>query len=320
MMDTIKRSSLAVGVITRKNDQRQPPMSAACVAHFSGHAQHTDGVINRFRSSGAVSMSTAEQERYQRYLCSREWAEKREAVRARSHGYCERCFINPMDACHHLTYARKYNEQLEDLQAICDNCHAFTHGKTSCDRWSVGKSIYLAGKVYAGCWRHKLVRGLRSAGSGDWTPIEDGLTCVAPEGVQYSFNYVGPFFTSCDHGCCHGSNQHGNGPGCMESGSQDNRWQTYRNCRNAISECDYLLAWIDTKDCFGTLVEIGMAVGIDRDVIIGTPVDFDWSDLWFATYSGAHFVKCTTPASFANTALVNLVRRSAREWFPLSGE
>lgn len=56
MMVLNKRSSLAVGVITRKNDQRQPPMGAACVAHFSGHAQHTDGLITRFRSSGAVSM------------------------------------------------------------------------------------------------------------------------------------------------------------------------------------------------------------------------------------------------------------------------
>jgi len=70
-MGCSERSSLASGVITRQTDQRQPPMGAACVAHFSGHAQHTDGVINRFRSSGAVSMATAEQERYQRYLCSR---------------------------------------------------------------------------------------------------------------------------------------------------------------------------------------------------------------------------------------------------------
>lgn len=74
-----------------------------------------------------------DREKYAAYLCSREWAEKREAVRARSRGTCERCKRNPMDACHHLTYARKYDEQLDDLQAICNPCHEFTHGKRDVD-------------------------------------------------------------------------------------------------------------------------------------------------------------------------------------------
>jgi 5-methylcytosine-specific restriction endonuclease McrA len=59
-----------------------------------------------------------DKEKYQAYLCSREWAEKREAVRKRAGGKCERCSTLPMDAVHHLTYVRKYNEDLEDLQAI----------------------------------------------------------------------------------------------------------------------------------------------------------------------------------------------------------
>ncbi len=76
---------------------------------------------------------TSEKEKYAAYLCSREWAEKREAVRERSLGKCERCFISPMEACHHLTYERKYEERLEDLQAICNRCHEFTHGKNDFD-------------------------------------------------------------------------------------------------------------------------------------------------------------------------------------------
>ncbi len=71
-----------------------------------------------------------EKEKYAAYLCSREWAEKREAVRERSYDKCERCFMMPMEACHHLTYERKYKEEIEDLQAICNGCHAFTHGKS----------------------------------------------------------------------------------------------------------------------------------------------------------------------------------------------
>ena len=74
-----------------------------------------------------------DREKYAAYLCSREWAEKREAVRERARGKCERCKVLPMDACHHLTYKRKYREELEDLQAICEMCHGFTHGKSAFD-------------------------------------------------------------------------------------------------------------------------------------------------------------------------------------------
>lgn len=70
-----------------------------------------------------------DREKYNAYLCSREWAERREAVRVRAKGKCERCKVLPMAAVHHLTYARKYEEQLDDLQAICNQCHEFTHGK-----------------------------------------------------------------------------------------------------------------------------------------------------------------------------------------------
>lgn len=72
-------------------------------------------------------------EKYQLYLCSREWSVLREAVRKRADGICERCHKNPMHSCHHLTYARVYRERLDDLQAICDGCHAFTHGKIDTD-------------------------------------------------------------------------------------------------------------------------------------------------------------------------------------------
>ncbi len=74
-----------------------------------------------------------DREKYAAYLCSREWAEKREAVRERAYGKCERCGILPMDACHHLTYERKYDESLDDLQAICNRCHRFVHGKDPSD-------------------------------------------------------------------------------------------------------------------------------------------------------------------------------------------
>ncbi len=74
-----------------------------------------------------------DREKYAAYLCSREWALLRNAVRDRCDGICERCDTNEMQCVHHLTYARKYNERLEDLAGWCNACHDFTHGRTNED-------------------------------------------------------------------------------------------------------------------------------------------------------------------------------------------
>lgn len=68
-------------------------------------------------------------EKYEAYLCSPEWGRLRAAVHERAGGVCERCYIAPIYAVHHLTYIRKYNERLEDLQGVCFECHEFIHGK-----------------------------------------------------------------------------------------------------------------------------------------------------------------------------------------------
>jgi hypothetical protein len=74
-----------------------------------------------------------DREKYKAYLCSREWAMLRNAVRARCGGMCERCKVNEMECVHHLTYARKYDEPIEDLVGWCNACHEFTHGKSDVD-------------------------------------------------------------------------------------------------------------------------------------------------------------------------------------------
>jgi len=75
----------------------------------------------------------SEKERYRRYLCSRKWGERREAVRRRCDDVCERCRGGPMAAVHHMTYARKYRERLDDLIGVCEECHEFIHAKTGVD-------------------------------------------------------------------------------------------------------------------------------------------------------------------------------------------
>ena len=84
-------------------------------------------------ASGEWRHITDEKEKYRAYLCSREWAMLRNAVRERCGGKCERCKVNEMECVHHLTYARKYSERLDDLAGWCNACHEFTHGKSDVD-------------------------------------------------------------------------------------------------------------------------------------------------------------------------------------------
>lgn len=82
-----------------------------------------------------------EKEKYQAYLCSPEWGRLRAAVHERAGGVCERCKIWPIDAVHHVTYARKFREELEDLAGECKWCHEFTHGKGKWDPAACDKNI-----------------------------------------------------------------------------------------------------------------------------------------------------------------------------------
>ena len=85
-----------------------------------------------------------EDEKYNAYLCSREWAVLRKGVLKRTNGLCERCHKNKISQVHHLTYNRKYNERLEDLQGLCKGCHAFTHGHSDRDPCNQNDSETLA--------------------------------------------------------------------------------------------------------------------------------------------------------------------------------
>lgn len=72
---------------------------------------------------------------FKRYLCSPEWGCRVRSIRFRSGGWCERhpWGVAPMYATHHLTYQNIFNEPLGDLQAVCQECHAYLHGYLAYD-------------------------------------------------------------------------------------------------------------------------------------------------------------------------------------------
>lgn len=70
---------------------------------------------------------------YPRYLASREWAQKKEAVRERSSGWCERCGVRNHDQTHHLTYKNIGKESIDELLGVCRECHEFLSAKSDYD-------------------------------------------------------------------------------------------------------------------------------------------------------------------------------------------
>jgi 5-methylcytosine-specific restriction endonuclease McrA len=74
--------------------------------------------------------------KYEGYLQSRRWADKRRQKLVEQNYTCERCgycrLTNPIDIpldAHHKTYDHLGDEPLSDLEVLCRNCHTKQHGK-----------------------------------------------------------------------------------------------------------------------------------------------------------------------------------------------
>jgi hypothetical protein len=66
-------------------------------------------------------------ERYNQYLLSPEWAQRRALVMLRAGGLCEGCMIAPATQVHHLSYKHVFEEFLWELRAACNACHERAH-------------------------------------------------------------------------------------------------------------------------------------------------------------------------------------------------
>lgn len=238
----------------------------------------------------------SENEKYQLYLASREWAIIKEAIKKRCGGICERCRNAPMYAVHHMTYIRKYHERLEDLQGVCNPCHEYLSGKTSRDpinHVGDGVVVYLAGPISGQPWREELLKSTGHAHSenevgriyGDWEIAEDAL----PGG----FSFCGPWRedTYGGHGGPDEQGSHcrdvayGKGMHETEELDENKRAVIVHLCKKAIRQCDAVFVWIPeniTGIPAGTLLEIGYAHALQKPIYCnyhpGAP---HYDDCWF---------------------------------------
>jgi hypothetical protein len=139
--------------------------------------------------------------------------------------------------------------------------------------------IYFAGKIGQNDWRHSLVcadlRGAIGSGGNDEGLFDPGFTLDCGR-----YLYCGPFFVSCDHGCAHGANQHGAIGGCCDDDYHEvtefdepgfNDLIARRRAIDAkhnrvfninlrrLRSANFVFAYIESGDAFGTLIELGMA-------------------------------------------------------------
>lgn len=67
-------------------------------------------------------------QRYQDYLYSQKWQDKRSEALERDGFTCQKCRKARATQVHHKTYKRMYRERLSDLMSVCDDCHKRIHG------------------------------------------------------------------------------------------------------------------------------------------------------------------------------------------------
>lgn len=141
--------------------------------------------------------------------------------------------------------------------------------------------VYLGGKIGKTDWRHELIPNLRSH---EWSDR------VIPTN---DFNYIGPFFVSCDHGCRHTLGQHGATGYC---GSPDLfRQQVYERNNQCLDDSDLLFVYIDAPDCFGTIFEVGRASAAKKRIVLCFSPEMEPQEFWYLCEAADKAYVCVRP-------------------------
>lgn len=108
----------------RARKRQEKAWKAKCgpvkVTYADGRTEIRDPADFPYFSSGA-------KRKYDTYLQSKRWQEKRKMALARANHKCAACGATKRLDVHHLTYERLGNERQEDLMVLCRPCHESTH-------------------------------------------------------------------------------------------------------------------------------------------------------------------------------------------------
>lgn len=160
--------------------------------------------------------------------------------------------------------------------------------------------VYMAGRIA----KERARFGLVDCTLDDGDP---GLTRIEPKPVPFTANigademrflYTGPFTVGCDHGCAH-NRPHAVGGACfgddkfehLPGASMDDKLRglVVRRSITGILNADFVFAWLDRLDAYGTIAELGFAVASGKPVYTAIPTGVDLSELWFVLKMGSSF-------------------------------
>lgn len=159
--------------------------------------------------------------------------------------------------------------------------------------------VYFAGKIGQNDWRHRLIPPLRGTLiPGEQDLFNPDLVIPCPNEGGVGFDYGGPFFVSCDHGCFHGPHSHGVGivsnEGADDAIPQNDlavrRQMIFAVNSQRLQRADQVFAYLESADCYGTLIELGMAAAHRIPITIGFSPAINLAmrdDLWMAAAASA---------------------------------
>lgn len=107
-------------------------------------------------------------EKYDDYLLTKHWRNKRKLIIAERHGVCQKCKKKIEEKgkihIHHLTYERIGDELAEDLMLLCEDCHHKIHNKGKSKKKKSGRKQNGKKKSCENC-KYSQIMKYKGAGS-----------------------------------------------------------------------------------------------------------------------------------------------------------
>lgn len=212
--------------------------------------------------------------------------------------------------------------------------------------------VYLAGKIanHENDWRRHIVSNVGITVKGPRRlhdligDVRPGTTLASQESLPSQWRWdaraslipgvdiTGPFFIEGEgHDGQHGDDLHGVGeygnvwgePDCecghcggLTGLSRDRQQRTVDLCMDAIKSSDLVFVWAENLDtAYGTLAEIGYAIGVGKPVVAALP-DYRWScsergDQWFAMTMLSNVVSAENPQDGLVIAVADMLTSRA---------
>jgi hypothetical protein len=126
--------------------------------------------------------------------------------------------------------------------------------------------------------------------------MTDGEYEQLPEIDCGAFIYTGPFPVSCDHGCYHDPKAiHGASFGSSCTGATAISQQSVHSvCINGVRTADFVFAYLDEPECYGAILEIGVAQGLGKRVYLHIS---DWKKLYRPYWLAARGCRILSPVN-----------------------